>query len=376
MGLIGKVIGGASGIIGGIFGSSSKKPKTLRGVKGNISTSRFYPKELLQLQFPFVYFEKLENIEKGKFKGVGQEKNYLALPIPNGLAFSDSATFREISVGSLAGAIDVAGIVRGNYSASDVIDNLKKQITGLNTTQGLEAAAVMASKVLPVPESIAKATSFDAKRVTNPYNNMTFEQNEIRNFTFQWKLTARDKADTQAIHNIIKTFQAGIYANGDSDAGARSLTLSFPDPWMIQFIDPNNSHPSGMQYLPKIYSCYLKSFDHNYNEQALLWHKDGSPITINITCSFTETRALTLNDIQAMDLDQLGHILKQAKMDPPIDDRFSNSSIVLPTANEKGSAQPNKSIVQNATEVKLSSNAFNAPVIPAASTSTSFPPFQ
>ena len=347
MGLIGSVVGGTAGIIGGIFGSPSKKPKELRGARGTIKRARFYPKELLQLQFPFVYVEKLFHTDAGLMKSRQNTENketYMALPIPSGLAFSDGADFENLSLGTLmqaGGATEAVQDLLAGKSITDVgggmLDKWKSQMGGLSSPDKMKALMVGAAKTL-ASDKIQAFTQNATKTIVNPYNNMTFQQNRVRTFTLMWRLAARDNDDTIAIHNIIKTFQEGIYAYGASDAGANSATLSFPDPWIIQFIDPSNSDANGMKYLPKIFSCYLTSFDHNYNEQSTLWHKDGSPITVNITCGFTETRTLTLNDIQAMESNHLQHVFEQLNAKDPA------SKVPIITANQKGSAQPNKSI--------------------------------
>ena len=52
-----------------------------------------------------------------------------------------------------------------------------------------------------------------------------------------------------------------------------------------------------IEHIPKIFECYLKDMTSTYNAGSNSWRVDGSPLESDLTLTFVETRALTLDDI-------------------------------------------------------------------------------
>ena len=49
-------------------------------------------------------------------------------------------------------------------------------------------------------------------------------------------------------------------------------------------------------------ACYLQNFNATFNTTAAAWHQDGSPIEVDVSMTFQESRALERNDIENLDM--------------------------------------------------------------------------
>lgn len=77
------------------------------------------------------------------------------------------------------------------------------------------------------------------------------------------------------------------------------ISLQYPPTWNIQFL--NGVSGNDIEYLPKIFECYLKGLSSNFNPTANVWREGGSPIETDVTVQFIESRALTYEDIKSLE---------------------------------------------------------------------------
>ena len=135
----------------------------------------------------------------------------------------------------------------------------------------------------------------------NPNTNTTFGGNTIRNFQFQFKLIARSQAESEEIRKIHNKFRAFTYA--DSRSNAQNLILAYPPTWTIKFLDTAKKEN---KFIPKIFSCYLTGFTSTLNPTVNMFHDDGSPLEVDISLQYQETRVLTRADIDDLEAGLLG----------------------------------------------------------------------
>ena len=57
-----------------------------------------------------------------------------------------------------------------------------------------------------------------------------------------------------------------------------------------------------MQYIPKIFTCYLTGFTTTINSSANTYRKDMSPYEIDVSCQFQESKVLTRNELEDLEL--------------------------------------------------------------------------
>lgn len=224
-------------------------------------------------------------------------KQYIAFPIPQGLEFSDGASYDDAALGITGAAI--AGAIRTSENAMDriaslgaegAIDSVVSQFTNAASNVGVASAAFTAASNLG-GESIKSAVGISMKMAVNRHVITEFTGVGTRSYGFKFKLIGSSPDESRRIKDIANAFRNGLYPEADI------LALKYPPTWNISFMHGN----APIEFLPKIWTCYLTSLNVSYNGSTNLWHTDGSPVECDITVSFKETRTLSHQDIQALD---------------------------------------------------------------------------
>lgn len=254
---------------------------------------------------------------------------YIGFPIPQGIEFSDGASYDDASLGyagAAAGAVVSAGKTALNTnSITDAatqlfgdggINSLKSKFGNVGP-ESVVIAGLSASKL--VGGDIKSGVGIAMKMTTNKHIVTEFTGIATRSFGFKFKLVGSSKKESEIIRNIGTAFRNGLYPEADA------LALRYPPTWTIRFMMGNND----ISYLPKIWECYLTSLNVSYNGSANLWHTDGAPIECEISVSFKETRALRHEDIRQLDTDAFTDILAKGNHDgytlPQTEPLFANS---------------------------------------------------
>lgn len=250
----------------------------------NVTDSRIlaFPDDLRGKDHPFVTFTAF-----GKTQSPS-----VVLPIPPGLAVGDGMTYSAVNLGiigtimaetltqmskqnTLSGVIGAAG---GGMIGSVV--NKAKQLNAA-------AAASLAARKFGF-ENVADTIDFNQRQVIAPNTNTTFQNSNIRFYSFSFKLVSRTKTEAATIKRIVDTLRENMYPEG------KDVVLAYPPVWEIKFYDKDGTiNP----YLPKIYSSYLTSMTATFNASTNIFHDDGSPVETDVSLAFQETRALTKKDI-------------------------------------------------------------------------------
>jgi len=226
---------------------------------------------------PFVYFRL--------GAGGGGLTGDIYLPVPAGITFADGASYSTIDMGAAGSIIDQVKTVKGREgmsakrSISDIMDLVQSKASGLLPAAGSEVAMAATRKVL------------------NPNTNTTFEGNTVRDFTFSFTLVARSPSDAGLIRRLHNKFRSAVYpyiAPGDSN-----ILLDYPPVWEISF--RNKAGASGEnEWLPRISECYLTGLTSTFNASAAMFRVDMSPVEINLSVTFSETRSQTRADIEKL----------------------------------------------------------------------------
>lgn len=258
---------------------------------------------------------------------------YIGFPIPQGIDFSDGASYDDATLGySGAAALGaVSTITSGNmaenakaFSGSGGIDQLKSQVKGNLPS----AASLITAGISGFDSSIKSGVGIAMQMTTNKHIVTEFTGVGTRSFGFKFKLVGSSKRESEIIRDIGKAFRNGLYPEADI------LALKYPPKWTIRFMMGS----SDIDYLPKIWECYLTSLNVSYNGSANLWHVDGAPIECDITVSFKETRSLRHQDIRALEDNEFLQIPKGSRDGykiPESETLFSNTgniNVINPNA--------------------------------------------
>lgn len=129
-----------------------------------------------------------------------------------------------------------------------------------------------------------------AKVKTNPFREVFFEGVDYRQFNFRYKFMPKDKAESQAVYNIIQTFKEHMHP----ELSKGGYFYIYPSEFEIVYYYKNQENP----YFNRITQCALTDMSVDYGGEQFSSFADGSPTEINMTLSFRELELLTKDSIR------------------------------------------------------------------------------
>lgn len=219
------------------------------------------------------------------------DQHHIYLPSPSGISFTEQADFSTIDLGVVAATAVSASQANGAMATMGAIG------------KGIGGFFGGASKNLASMAGAGEQFDFAEKTVKNPNTNTTFKANGMRNFSFAFKLVARNQKESEVIRKIHSKFRHFTYAA--RKGGSSNFIVDFPPVWTIRFMDQGKDSLSENTYIPRIFSCYLTQCNSTFNADANIYFNDKAPLVIDMNMTYQETRALTRNDIEDMENDQM-----------------------------------------------------------------------
>ena len=222
--------------------------------------------------------DSLGKFKDGAFGGAQNLKKLnssIALAVPNSMTMNSTANYTEAKMGPLVGLL--ARTAAGDNANADLA-NLGGQ------------AARLASEVLfQIPDmfgmNLQNVMEVSTRRVSNPHIEQRFESMSFREFTFTYEFAARSEQEAIAIDEIIKTFRFHMHP----ELIPSGLFFDYPSLFDISIMHKNNHN----QFMHKISTCYLTSFNTNYTSTGVFaTNRDGQPTEIQVTMNFREIEPL------------------------------------------------------------------------------------
>ena len=221
-------------------------------------------------------------------KGIGT----VILPIPGGIQDTNSVQWAGQNMNALdAGLADLAlsGITGG---ADGFFGNLKQQadrIRGGNSEVSTAVAAAFAGAASGTGSQLLTRTT---GAVINPNLELLFSGPTLRTFSFQFKMNAREKRESEEIVKIIRFFKQGSAAQKSNS----HLFLKSPHTFQIQYL---HRGPDGEDnpFMNKIKECALQSVAVNYTPEGnYATFPDGEMTSYELTLQFSELEPVFNND--------------------------------------------------------------------------------
>jgi hypothetical protein len=231
-------------------------------------------------------------------EGDGKPLSYIVLPIPNNLG--------DISkVGWAPSTLSVAEIVNATTNtavsaipgASKGIENLKSSITDA------------VSKVASDPN-----LSRFSGTITNPNQDLLFQSNGLREFTYSFDLFPRNEAESKEIRNIVRVFRQGMLPR---KIGIGGLLVGAPNVFRIRFLKGGSNEP--LKDIRRHKELALTSFVADPTPGDIwMTHNDADHSTVGfkILMQFTELVPIYYDDF----VDSEGKSVKDINDDPISDD--------------------------------------------------------
>jgi len=212
-------------------------------------------------------------------------------PCPANIAFGDAANLSSIDLGVMgAAASNITANNQGiNQGALEIAGEASIEAMKKQATKGVASA---------FGDAFNKGAAV-VKVAENPFTNTTYQGANVRTFTFNFKMIAESKRESDMIKSINHFFRVNMYGGAELGEDQQiDAFLQYPPVWEIDFLQGLGQKGAKMNpYLPKIFSCYLGGFNSTFNTTSAAWHEDGAPLEVDISLTFQETRALTQKDI-------------------------------------------------------------------------------
>ena len=267
-----------------------------------------YPLDLGQTKQDVIKFTMLEYQPKDfnqsgqfGFSERSQDRTSIGtviLPIPGGIQDGNKVNWSGQNMNALeAGLANFAlnTINKGPEGASAATDDIVKAIQGNSGELKTAVGAFFAGEATGTGQQLLTRTT---GAIINPNLELLFNGPTLRQFSFKFKLTAREANESKEIVKIIRFFKQGSAAQRSSS----NLFLKSPHTFQIQYLYRG---PEGGEnpFMNKIKECALQSVSVNYTpENNYSTFSDGAMTSYELSLGFSELEPI-FNDNYAQDND-------------------------------------------------------------------------
>lgn len=245
--------------------------------------------------------------EKGGFGITPQEQretNLLStvlLPIQSGITDASSvdwgqgeinpitAQFAGLSYGTISAPGNkfeafAGGLkeIAGNFTSQNAAPELRQMIVNYFTQESMSG-------------QVQNLLSRTAGAAINNNLELLFAGPQLRSFTFSFRLTPRNKTESESVRSIIRLFKREM----QPEVTPSQLFLLAPNIFKIKYIKSGDSkgtqdHP----FLNRIKKCALKDFSVNYTPdgQYMTYAENGSMTAYELNMTFAEIDPVYAND--------------------------------------------------------------------------------
>ena len=232
--------------------------------------------------------------QKGE-RGIGT----VILPIPGGIQDSNSVQWAGQNMNALeAAAANVALSTIGD-GAKGAVDSTKQVISAIQGGSGEVKTALASAFAGAASGTGGQLLTRTTGAVVNPNLELLFSGPSLRTFSFQFKMNAREAAESREIVKIIRFFKQGSAAQRSSS----NLFLKTPHTFKIQYLHRGPGDDNDNPFMNKIKECALQSVAVNYTPEGnYATFDDGAMTSYELTLSFQELEPV-FNDDYAQDND-------------------------------------------------------------------------
>ena len=242
--------------------------------------------------------EALVAKDKGTYKSklplrIGSGRK-CTLYLPMSMGFQDRVTYNNVDLGIL-GAGTEAALQSGadlfpalGTAFRNAFANIGDTINyGLGSPGAQVAAMRIASKL---NTGVAGAISSTTGIALNPNKRAILAGPEIRTFRFTFKMIPDSHEEAEEVKRIVRFFREEMYPESQREAGIQAA-FRYPSIFDIQMKYRNKDVATSIK------PSYLTDVGVQYNQSSMAFHSDGNFQETDITLTFTETVALTAQDI-------------------------------------------------------------------------------
>lgn len=222
------------------------------------------------------------------------------LPAPGGLQDSNSVEWSGQKMNALeaaGAALALTGIQEGFSNMFQEAQNIANTISSNAGETKTAIANAFAGAAVGVGGQLLTRTT---GAVINPNMELLFQGPSLRQFSFQFKLSARSDAESARIVRILRFFKQGSAPQKSSS----NLFLKSPNTFRIQYLHKNEDN----KFINRIKECALQSVAVNYTPEGnYATFDDGAMVSYELTLAFSELEPIFNDDYNEFDDTNIGY---------------------------------------------------------------------
>jgi hypothetical protein len=311
----GAVVGSLGGIPGAIIGAGAgiATAAAIEGTNASEADKELTPEQAASTQSET---ERLSSaLQSYEQKSSGELVGSVSLPLQQSLTFQDGVQYNVANLGiagiagsalgsaingqnPFEGIMSESGQVKrgaGALVASSLARNVGSIAGGLGglVGGGIIGAGLGTVAGSGIGEGVGAAVKNATRVSSNPNQRTLFENVNMRQFAFNFKMVANNAKEAQEIKNIVKFFREELYPEPIVTNGGIPLAYEFPNVFEIKIKNFNDDEPA-----PKIQNCYLANVQTVYNGTANSMHTDGNFVEVEINLTFNEIVAMNKKKVR------------------------------------------------------------------------------
>ena len=281
----------------------SSTTKADKNTRNSFPKMLFYPETLRKQTQDVIKFNMMKYEPKDLPKGLvfgerssdvaGRTIGSVLLPIPGGISDSNQVGWNQENMDPVAivkAELALKTILQGGKGFTDAVGDIANAVKGANRNA---VGTLIAQAASGTGQQLLQRSTGS---ILNPNMELLFQGPQLRDFTFQFKLSPRSKTEAEKVIQIIRFFKQGM-------APIRSqsrLFLKSPHTFKLQYLHQNDDHPG----LNKIKECALQSCTVAYGEQQYSTYEDGILSSYNMQLSFKELEPVFNDEYTELDNNQ------------------------------------------------------------------------
>jgi hypothetical protein len=227
------------------------------------------------------------------------------LYMPPSIQIGDAVELENVDLGLAGQGLQNAlnSGLGGAAALKEYVDNGVSSVTEIfSGNLSGDVARLAASRASGLfSDKVAGAVRSSLLTAPNPNTRVIFKSISLREFSFDFKMVPQSKKEADMIKNIIHFFRRNLYPKTINVGGSEDgfpVGYRFPNKFGVTLSYGGKSMEDiGYGKSLNFQKMYLKGMNTNYNPTSMSFHKDGSFAEIDFSLRFTESRALTFEDI-------------------------------------------------------------------------------
>ena len=285
--------------------TQEKETKADKNTRNKFPETLFYPQTLRKdmqdvIKFTMMKYEPKDVTGSGESAKIGFSDRDInrrsigscLLPIPGGISDNNQVSWNQENMDPIAlakGQIALRTIMEGGAGLTGSVGDIANTLTQ-NTGVKEGIANLIAGAASGTGSQLLTRTTGS---VLNPNMELLFQGPQLRDFSFQFKLSPRSKTEAEKVIQIIRFFKQGM-------APIRSqsrLFLKSPHTFKLQYLHQNSDH----KFLNKFKECALQNCAVTYGEAQYSTYEDGVLSSYNMNLSFKELEPVFNDEYSTLD---------------------------------------------------------------------------